>query len=144
MKFFFEKIRLVFDIENWLWKYNFSTFWQTVITRRNFLKIFPWLHVDSCPKSLLLRTHHFWNSTTELILLPLPSFTLQNQSKTVVLPVLPPMAHLLLSDLLARNYTSKSKYVTAASITDKRTDVWSRDFIIWKINSGCGLGWTVK
>ena len=31
--------------------------------------------------------------------------------------------------------------------TDKRTDVWSRDFIIWKINSGLwavGLGWTVK
>ena len=37
--------------------------------------------------------------------------------------------------------------------TDKRTDVWSQNFIIWKINSGlwaavwavgCGLGWTVK
>ena len=43
-------------------------FWQTVITRRNFLKIFPWWHVDSWPKSLLFRTHHLWNSTTELIL----------------------------------------------------------------------------
>ena len=31
--------------------------------------------------------------------------------------------------------------------TDKRTDVWSQNFIIWKINSGLlavGLGWTVK
>ena len=24
----------------------------------DFLKIFPWWHVDSWPKSLLLRTHH--------------------------------------------------------------------------------------
>ena len=23
-------IRLILDIENWLWKYNFGTFWQTV------------------------------------------------------------------------------------------------------------------
>ena len=32
-------------------------------------------------------------------------------------------------------------------ITDKRTDLWSRDFLIWRINSGLlavGLGWTVK
>ena len=30
--------------------------------------------------------------------------------------------------------------------TDKRTDLWFRDFIIWKINFGLwavGLGWTV-
>ena len=31
---------------------------KTVITRRNFLKIFPWWHVDSWPKTLLFRTHH--------------------------------------------------------------------------------------
>ena len=43
-------------------------FWQTVITRRNFLNIFPWWHVDSWPKSLLFMTHHLGNSTTELIL----------------------------------------------------------------------------
>ena len=24
--FFFEKIQLIFDIKNWLWKYNFGTF----------------------------------------------------------------------------------------------------------------------
>ena len=33
-------------------------FWQTAITPRNFLKIFPWWHVDSWPKTLLFRTHH--------------------------------------------------------------------------------------
>ena len=44
-------------------------FWQTVISRRNFLKIFPWWHVDSWPKTLLFRTHHLQNSTTELTLM---------------------------------------------------------------------------
>ena len=43
-------------------------FWQTVISHRNFLKIFPWWHVDSWPKSWLFRTYHLWNSTTKLIL----------------------------------------------------------------------------
>ena len=33
-------------------------FWQTVITCRIFLKIFPWWHVDSWPKTLPFRTHH--------------------------------------------------------------------------------------
>ena len=61
-KFFFEKIRLIFDIQNWLWKYDFVTFWH-------FLKIIPWWYVDSWAKSLLFRTHHLWNSTTELILI---------------------------------------------------------------------------
>ena len=65
---FWQKIWLIFDIQNWLWKHNFGNFWQTVITHRTFLKAFPWWHVDSWPKSLLLRTHHIWNSTTELIL----------------------------------------------------------------------------
>ena len=32
-KFFFEKNQLIFDIENWLWKYNFGTFWWTIIHR---------------------------------------------------------------------------------------------------------------
>ena len=39
--FFFEKIWLIFDIQNWLWKYNLGTFWQTIIQRRNVLKQFP-------------------------------------------------------------------------------------------------------
>ena len=40
-----------------------------------------------------------------------------------------------------------SFFHTGVYFTDKRTDVWSRDFIIWRINSGLwavGLGWTVK
>ena len=38
-------------------------------------------------------------------------------------------------------------FLNLGAITDKRTDLWSRDFLIWKINSGLlaiGLGWTVK
>ena len=34
-------IPLIFDIENWLWKYNFGTFWQTIIQHRIVLKQFP-------------------------------------------------------------------------------------------------------
>ena len=39
--FFFEKNLLIFDIENWLWKYNFGTFWRTIIHCRIVLKKFP-------------------------------------------------------------------------------------------------------
>ena len=41
MKFFFEKILLIFDIENWLWKYNFGTFWQTDAPRIFKIQRFP-------------------------------------------------------------------------------------------------------
>ena len=65
---FFEKIQLIFDIKNWLWKYDFGTFWWTVIHQRIF-KIESIEYVDSCAKILLFRTHHLQNSTTELTLL---------------------------------------------------------------------------
>ena len=52
--FFFEKIQLIFDIENWLWKYNFGTFWRTIIHRRIVLKL--WLFAIDC-----------WNWLLELI-----------------------------------------------------------------------------
>ena len=39
--FFFEKILLIFDIENWLWKYNFGTFWQTDAPRTFKIQWFP-------------------------------------------------------------------------------------------------------
>ena len=64
--------------DHYLLKTFFSSlnFWTTLLSKitpviscRNFLKIFPWWHVDSWPKSLLLRIHHLWNSTTELILI---------------------------------------------------------------------------
>ena len=58
MIFFFEKIALIFDIENWLWKYDFGTFWWTIIHHRIVLKK-SFEHVDSWAK----------NSTTELTLI---------------------------------------------------------------------------
>ena len=44
-----------------LWKYDFCTFWQTIIHWRNYLNFFPL-------SSMHFRTHHIWRSTTELIL----------------------------------------------------------------------------
>ena len=38
---FFEKNPLIFDIDNWLWKYDFGTFWRTIIHCRIVLKQFP-------------------------------------------------------------------------------------------------------
>ena len=40
-EFFFEKILSIFDIENWLWKYDFSTFWQTGAPRNLKIQRFP-------------------------------------------------------------------------------------------------------
>jgi hypothetical protein len=37
-EFFFEKISSIFDIENWLWKYDFGTFWWTIIHHMIVLK----------------------------------------------------------------------------------------------------------
>ena len=31
---FFEKIQLIFEIQNWFWKYDFGTFWRAVIHQR--------------------------------------------------------------------------------------------------------------
>ena len=63
-------LTLIFEIENWLWRYNFGTFWQTVIHQRIFKEKNPlsMLNVDFWAKMLLVRTHHLWNSTTELTL----------------------------------------------------------------------------
>ena len=63
MILFFEKIQLIFDIENWIWKYNFGTFWWT----DRFLKNKSFEYIDSWPKILLFRTHHLSNSSTELM-----------------------------------------------------------------------------
>ena len=41
MIFFFEKILLIFDIENWFWKYDFGTFWQTGAPRILKIQRFP-------------------------------------------------------------------------------------------------------
>jgi hypothetical protein len=56
---FYEKIGMIFDIENWVWKYDFGTFWRTVILRPILLKKFPLsTYGDSWPKILPFRTHH--------------------------------------------------------------------------------------
>ena len=47
------KIPSIFDIENWLWKYNFSTFWQIIIHCRIALKN-SCEHVDSWKRSCIL------------------------------------------------------------------------------------------
>ena len=59
IKFFFEEILLISDIENWLWLYDFGTFRRTVNHQKIFKKSFE--YVDSWP--------FLWNSTTELILI---------------------------------------------------------------------------
>ena len=41
MNSFFEKNLLIFDVENWFWKYDFGTFWQTIVHRMIVLKQFP-------------------------------------------------------------------------------------------------------
>ena len=51
------------------------------------------------------------------------------------------------TDVEFPNCVPKVDIIVCLLVTDKRTDVWSRDFIIWKINSGlwavvwAGLGW---
>ena len=98
MKIFFEKIQSIFDIENWLWKYNFGTFWQTIIHRRIILKKIIW----ACwflGKNLAfwdppsLKFHNQTDISTDCMIMP-KSITLvlqrksdcnlQNDSKTYV------------------------------------------------------------
>ena len=63
MKFFFGKIRTIFDIKNQLSKYSFGTFRWTVIHQQNFFNFFSFEHVDSWEEILLFRTHYLWNYT---------------------------------------------------------------------------------
>ena len=58
------KIRMIFDVENWLWKSNFGTFWHLPITP---LRKIQWFHlttVDFYPKSVLILYPSLENSTT--------------------------------------------------------------------------------
>ena len=41
MKKKLRKIRMIFDIENWLWKSNFGTFWQLAINPKLKIQSFP-------------------------------------------------------------------------------------------------------
>ena len=64
MKFFFEKIRLIFDLENWLWKYNFGTFWGLGAMSIYKIQQFHLSTVDFWAKTLLFRTNQARNSMT--------------------------------------------------------------------------------
>ena len=66
MKFVLKKMGWFFISKILLRKYDFGTFWQTVIYLQIWKKSFEC--VDSWPIILLFRTYHLWNSTTELIL----------------------------------------------------------------------------
>jgi hypothetical protein len=66
---FFEKIRLIFDIENWLWKYNFGTFWGTGAMSIYKIQQFHLNTVDFWAKTLLFSTHQARNSMTWLTLM---------------------------------------------------------------------------
>ena len=52
---FFEKNPSILDIENWLWKYDFGTFWHN--SSQHCFKI-SFEHVDSWAKILHFKTHH--------------------------------------------------------------------------------------
>ena len=62
---FFRKIRMIFDIENSLWKSKIGTFWQSVTRWRLKIWYFHLNTVDSWPKTLLMPSAPSWNSTTE-------------------------------------------------------------------------------
>ena len=66
---FFWKNWLIFDIENWLWKYNFGTFWGPGIMSIHKRQQFHFTTVDFWPNTLLLRTQQVSNSMTQLTLL---------------------------------------------------------------------------
>ena len=61
---FFEKIRLIFDIKNWLWKYNFGTLWGPGTMSIIKIQQFHLNTVDFWAKTLLFMTHQARNSMT--------------------------------------------------------------------------------
>ena len=66
-KLFFSKKSIYF----WHWKLSLKVqFWPFLLNCNSSKDFFfnSVEYVDSWPKSLLFRTHHLWNSTTELIL----------------------------------------------------------------------------
>ena len=67
--FFFEKIRLIFHIQNWIWKYNFGTFWRPGTMSIYKIQQFHLNTVDFWAKTLIFRTHQARNSMTQLTLM---------------------------------------------------------------------------
>ena len=59
------KIPIIFDIENWLWKSNFSTFWKLAINQKLKMQNFPFgTYVASYAKIFLILCSPDWISTT--------------------------------------------------------------------------------
>ena len=60
------KIRVIIDMENWLWKSNFGTFWQLPINPILKIQYFPLNMLILRRKSLLFFYLPFENSTTRI------------------------------------------------------------------------------
>ena len=73
MKFFFKKIRLIFDIENWLWKYNFGTFWGPGAMSIYKIQQFHLNNSWFLSKTLLFRIHQVRKNN--VLLFARPEFT---------------------------------------------------------------------
>ena len=60
---------LFFDIEKWLWKYNFGTFWGPGAMSIHKTQQFHLITVDFWTKTLIFRTQQVRNSMTQLTLI---------------------------------------------------------------------------
>jgi hypothetical protein len=60
------KIRMIFDIENWLWKSNFGIFLQLAINPKLKIQQFPFGMLILRQKILLILYPPFENSTTRI------------------------------------------------------------------------------
>ena len=62
------------SVEFWHWKLTLKVWFWHFLTNHNSSTdshFFSFEYVDIWPKILLFRTHHLWNSTAELILIPI-------------------------------------------------------------------------
>ena len=66
-----EKIQIIFDVENWLQKSNFDTFWQLPINPKLKIQnsIISFEYIDSLEKIFLTLYPPFENSTTRITII---------------------------------------------------------------------------
>ena len=79
MKKKMRKIRMIFYIENWLWKSNFGTFWQLALIQNSKFNNFLWVcwflgknHSNFVPPAWKLHNPYCHNVGQPNILVPLP------------------------------------------------------------------------
>ena len=89
MNFCFEKIPSIFGIENWLWKYNFGTFWQSIIHCSIVLKQFPF--------SMLILGRKPWILGPIIFKIPQPNWHYYAQPKNIYYSYLFPVGILIIS-----------------------------------------------